>query len=39
MTFRPRVKGSGRRMARGKADSSRLRIWMQLGGTQSQSPK
>ena len=26
------VKGSGRRMLRGKADRIKLRIWMQLGG-------
>ena len=38
-TLRLGVKGSGRRIARGNADSSRLRIWMQDGGTQSHSPK
>lgn len=32
-TFRLGVKGSGKRMLRGKALSMRLRIWMQLGGT------
>ena len=31
-TLRLGVKGSGRRMLRGKADRMRLRIWMQLGG-------
>ena len=31
-TMRLAVKGSRRRMLRGKADRMRLRIWMQLGG-------
>ena len=36
-TFRLGVKGSGRRMLRGKALRIRLRIWMQLGGTALQT--
>ena len=38
-TLRLGVNGSGRRMLRGKAERMRLRIWMQLGGTTSQSWK
>ena len=38
-TLRFGVKGSGRRMLRGKAERMRLRIWMQLGGMTSQKAK
>ncbi len=38
-TFRFGVKGSGRRMFRGKALRIRLRIWMQEGGMTSQKLK
>ena len=38
-TLRLGVKGSGRRMLRGKADRMRLRIWMHEGGTTLHSSK
>ena len=38
-TLRLGVKGSGRRMLRGKADRMRLRIWMQEGGIMLHSSK
>ena len=38
-TLRFGVKGSGRRMLRGKAERTRLRIWMHVGGMTSHRAK